>query len=212
MMSIPVFEVSPSPDKPRGILLFLHGVGASEQSMASLAAAAPSDYRKVILRAPIVLSPSAYAWFHVEFTAQGPVLNESEARRSLMSLEELLLAIRAENPGLPIGLVGFSQGAIMSLLIAVTVPQLVERAVCFSGRFPEEFAQDVQTPLNSQHPRIWVGHGVNDQKLNIDYARQVKNLLERRAYGHSYNEYDAAHEVTPEMLDNAYSWLDRAEQ
>jgi len=207
--NLSVFEVNPAPENPRGILVFLHGVGASERSMASLVAAAPADHRRLVLRAPISMGPAAFAWFHVEFTAQGPVLNESEARRSLGLLEELVVSLRAASPGLPICLVGFSQGAILSLLLSVTAPQLVERAICFSGRFPEEFERDVQPPLDSQHPEIWIGHGVDDQKLNIGYARAIHRLLERRAYKHSYNEYAAQHEVTPAMLSDAYRWLDQ---
>lgn len=206
-MSMQVFSLPESFDTPRAVLIFLHGVGASEQSMLPLAQAAPSDCRKLVLRAPITLPASGYAWFQVQFTSHGPVIQESEAQASLSLLKTSLAAWRKELPGVPVFLIGFSQGAIMSLLVNLTSPGLVDGAICLSGRFPAEFTSAIQQPDDENMPRLWVSHGVEDTVLPIHFAREIRSFLEKKHFRFAYREYAARHEVTPEMLQDAYAWL-----
>ncbi|MDE1154740.1 MAG: hypothetical protein PW735_03305 [Acidobacteriaceae bacterium] len=206
-MSLTAIDVHQPKSKPRALLLFLHGVGASERAMLPLAQAAPEEYLTQTLRAPFALSPYAFAWFHVQFRENGPAIEEEEARTSLQELRAYILQLRETHGDLPIYLVGFSQGAIMSLLLSLIYPGLVDGAICFSGRLPKEFSGDLVTQTPEKNTALWIGHGVQDSVLRIQYARDIKALLDSSAIPLSYQEYTAGHEVTPQMLQDAYEWL-----
>lgn len=206
-LPLSVFEFAPAPAKPQAVLVFLHGVGASEHAMSPLAKAASSTYERLLLRAPLPRGNGGFAWFQVAFTNSGPVINEAEARQSLQLLKNFLNQLKAKRPGVPVFLVGFSQGAIMSLLVELTSPALVAGVICFSGRFPAEFRGDIPSRVSPQESRIWVGHGIHDNVLPVQRGRDIEVLLRENGLRFTYREYPGVHEVSPQMLADAYAWL-----
>ncbi|MDE1178292.1 MAG: hypothetical protein PW789_17090 [Edaphobacter sp.] len=207
-MTIQAFQIPMQPVRPRAVLLFLHGVGANEQAMVPLAQAAPEDCTRIVLRAPFALSPGAFGWYQTQFTPDGPIINEAQARSSLQSLVESIASCRAQYPGAPLFLIGFSQGAILSLLVSLTSPGSIDGAICFGGRFPGEFVKDIQTPQETATPSVLLSHGIEDQVLSVDYAREAKKLLETHRFKVMYREYRARHEINPAMREDAFAWLD----
>ena len=71
----------------------------------------------------------------------------------------------------------FSQGAVMALIAALTAPEDVQGAVCFSGRFPVEFLDRIAPEERLRHTQTWVAHGRGDTMLPITYGRDVRDLL-----------------------------------
>src|SRR5437868_7299386 len=75
---------------PPPLLLLLHGVGSHEGDLIQLAPNLDPRFFIASARAPLTLaslrSEGSYAWFHVEFTPQGPVINPGEAEGSRQAL------------------------------------------------------------------------------------------------------------------------------
>ena len=195
-MNLQTLQITNRSTDEYALLIFLHGVGANERAMLSLAEAAPQRCGSIAVRAPVALGPDSYAWFQVNFTEAGPIIDECQARLSLESLAELIRSVKAKHHNLPIFAVGFSQGAIMALLLSLTLPELIHGAICFSGRFPPEFGQDSAAGPLLAETRIWVGHGVEDRVLPIHYGRRIQTLLETYSVPHRYQEFAARHEVS----------------
>jgi phospholipase/carboxylesterase len=195
-------------DKPP-LLLLLHGVGSNERHMASIAPA--FDPRLVVLavRSPIALGPDAYAWFHVQFTPAGPVINEAEARAGWTHLaafiDEAVAAYRADPSRVYIG--GFSQGAIMSLAVLLTSPSRIAGALAMSGRLLPELLPFAVSPEQVRDRSLLLLHGVDDQKLGIDYAPSARRVLETYPIALTYRELAMGHEVSAESLTVAADWL-----
>ena len=61
------------------LLLLLHGVGANERQMTGIAPAFDPRFVVVSVRSPLPMGPDAFGWFHVTFTANGPVIAKEEA-------------------------------------------------------------------------------------------------------------------------------------
>jgi phospholipase/carboxylesterase len=126
------------------LLILLHGVGANERQMAQIAPAFDPRFVVVSVRSPLAIGPSAFAWFHVTFTAQGPVIatEEAEAGWTLLArfIDEAVVAYGADPAR--VFLAGFSQGGIMALATLLTAPGKVAGAVSMSGRLlPEVLPQ-----------------------------------------------------------------------
>lgn len=192
---------------PAAVLVFLHGYGATVRDLAPIAQMAPASCRKLLLQAPFQVPGAGSAWAGLAFTPGGLVIGEADVHASLGMLRDDLRELRAQAPGVPFFLIGFSQGAGMSLLTALSTPGLVDGVICFSGLLPEAFAADVQPAQADKPVALWVGHGLQDDVLPISYARQIRSTLEANGYRFSYREYPARHEISVPMLTDAYAWL-----
>lgn len=58
---------------PAPLLVLMHGVGSNETGMLELAPALDPRFMKLVVRSPLPFGPGGYGWFHVDFTAAGPV-------------------------------------------------------------------------------------------------------------------------------------------
>lgn len=203
-----VRPAAPGKGKPP-VLVLLHGVGSNERDMAALAPAMDPRFLVISARSPLVLGPDSYAWFHVRFTAQGPVIDSEEAAAGWETLTRFIREVVAEHAGDPsqVYVGGFSQGGIMSLAALLTAPDLVAGAVCMSGRLlPEVLPHAAPRDRLAGKPALIV-HGTADNRLGIEYARKAKATLEGLDIALTYRELPMGHEITPDSLALAKSWL-----
>ncbi|UOF02444.1 alpha/beta hydrolase [Bdellovibrio reynosensis] len=199
------------PGNPNGALVLLHGVGSNERNMLELGPILAEDRLIVSLRGPLVLGANAFAWFHVQFTAHGPIHNWDEAKKSLQLIEEALLDLsdKTKIPLEKISIFGFSQGAIMTIGLALQSELPLEKYIASSGRTLPEFAQaSEKSPLASYRDRkIFIGHGEYDSKLPVALARNTERILRSADLDLIYKEYPADHSVSPELITDARKWL-----
>lgn len=187
--------------------MLLHGVGSNEVNMTPLAQAADERFAVISVRAPLATGPKSYAWFPVQFTDKGPLLDEIEAERSRLLLLSFIEEYRTQHNLSRVFLLGFSQGAIMAAISSTSSPESIRGAVCMSGRFPPEFERTIASPGRLELTRLLVTHGVEDTTLPIRLGRNVREVLGAYGLDVEYLEYDAGHTVTEEMITDARVWL-----
>jgi phospholipase/carboxylesterase len=199
------------------LLLLLHGIGSDEADLFGLAPLLDPRFHILSLRAPNRMPPG-YAWYEVHFSVQGPTLRpehvESSRRLLIRFLERAPEAYGADPER--VYLLGFSQGAIMSLALTLTRPDLLAGVVAMSGRTLEELFQ-ASGPLSGhlapsdelQGFPLLVVHGRYDQVLPVDYGRETRRCFERLPVDLLYREYDMPHTITRESLDDIAGWLSR---
>lgn len=193
---------------PAPTVVLLHGLGADERDLVGLGQTLDPRFALVSFRAPIALEPRGYSWFPVTFTAQGPVHDEAAAEAARGRLVEELEKLR-KNPAVDasqVYLVGFSQGAILSLSVALTEPRLIAGAVILSGRTLPEVAARVRAPL-SPPPPILVLHGRRDALLAFENEAATVQVLTRAGFAPEVHAYDAGHEITQAMQRDLSAWL-----
>jgi phospholipase/carboxylesterase len=191
------------------LLLLLHGVGGNELAMAALAEAFDPRFLVISARSPIELAPFAYAWFHVEFTARGPVIDRDEAEASWIRvadfIEQAVETFGAD--AARVFVAGFSQGGIVALATILTAPELVAGAVCMSGRLPPEVLARAVTLDRLRDKAIMIAHGVHDDTLGIAYARSASATLREMGLDVDHREFDIGHTTSPESVAAVSSWL-----
>ena len=200
----PLVETSTPP-----LLLLLHGVGSNEHDLFGLAPFLDERFLIISVRAPNTLAPGSYAWFEVDFTPQGPVINPAQAeasRKALIAfLGEALTAYDADPKR--VYSMGFSQGAIMSASVALTRPDLVAGAVLMSGRVLPEIQPLIASPRALENLPFLVVHGIMDTVLPIEYGRASRRLLSSLPVELTYHEYPMEHEVSQESMADVAAWL-----
>jgi len=200
----PIVEVRNPP-----LLLLLHGVGSNEYDLFGLAPYLDERFLIISVRAPNTIGPRSYAWFDVDFTPQGPVIDPAQAEASreavIAFLGEAVTAYSADSK--QVYLVGFSQGAIMSASVALTRPDLVAGAVLMSGRILPEIQPLIAASEALEGLPFLVVHGTADTVLPINNGRASNQLLSSLPVELTYHEYTMGHEVSQESLDDVASWL-----
>ena len=195
-------------DKPP-MLILLHGLGSNEQDLFSFAPLLDPRFLILSVQAPISYGFGGYAWFNIDLTSGIPSANIQQvmhARRLLSTFIDEAVKTYQPDPE-KIFLLGFSQGAIMSYAAAFSEPQRIQAIVAMSGYILREVTPQVSYSPGLERLKILATHGQRDQVLPIFLGRATKDYLRTLHVDYQYKEYDMAHEVNQECLEDVRSWL-----
>lgn len=199
----------PEPSGPAPLLLLLHGYGSSEDDLFALAPYLDARFCVVSVRAPLPLSWGGWAWFPLIFTSEGPSADLAEARQS-QEITETFIGEAVAAYGLDparVYLLGFSQGAITALGLALTRPERVAGVVAMSGMLPPLPDAARAAPSALAGLPILAVHGTADSVLPVARGRALRDALSSLPVALTYQEYPMAHTVTEESLTDVAAWL-----
>jgi phospholipase/carboxylesterase len=195
-------------DRPP-LLLLLHGIGSNERDLFDLTPYLDQRFLILSLRAPNTIGYDSYAWFQIDYRAQGSFINSEQAEASRQKLiffiNEAVMAYGADPER--VYLMGFSQGAIMSASVALTRPDLIAGAVLMSGRILPDIQSKIAPAEQLEGLPILLVHGTLDQVLPIDNGRNSREILTKLPVALTYHEYPMGHTVSEESLRDVTAWL-----
>lgn len=191
------------------LLLLLHGFGANEDDLFSLAPYLDERFLVISARGPVTLGPMSYGWFNLGFTPEGIVVDPKEvegARQTIRTfIDEVVTHYQADRDR--VFLMGFSQGAMMSLAVALTFPGTAAAVVAMSGRLMPQTVQQIPDRDALMDLPIFLAHGTRDMVLPVGHGRDARMRLSALPVELTYHEYDMAHEVTADELQDITTWL-----
>jgi phospholipase/carboxylesterase len=200
-----------SSSAPPPMLIMLHGLGSNEQDLFSFAPLLDGRYLILSVQAPIAYGFGGYAWFNIDLTSGIPSANiqqVTQARRLLSAFVKE--AIETYQPDQEkIYLLGFSQGAIMSYATAFSEPYHIRGMVGMSGYILREITPQISFSPQLKKINVLATHGKNDQVLPIFLGRATNDYLRTLHIDYTYKEYDMAHEVNAECLEDVKTWLSK---
>ena len=185
---------------PARLMLMIHGWTGDENSMWVFARNLPADY---VILAPRGLHASpqgGYSWRpHREGTFGRPGL--ADLSDSAGRLIDLVDGIQSEVgvDARQFDVMGFSQGAAMSNVLACLYPQRVRKAGILAGFIPSGMEEIIaQKPLMGKP--VFVTHGTQDNMVPIDRGRASMSLLEQAGAHVTYCEAEVGHKVSSDCL------------
>lgn len=189
------------------LLLMIHGVTGDENSMWVFARDMPAHYWILAPRAPYTAEPGGYSWRPPQFeNMDGPGLE-----RLKKSAEALIHLVDAYSASVGIDsslfdVMGFSQGAAMSSMLAFLYPHRISKAGILSGFVPNALEELVsQRPLEGKP--IFVAHGAKDETVTVDRARASMALLRQAGARVTYCEDNVGHKVGVNCLRKLKEFL-----
>lgn len=196
-------ELATDEDDTRvGVLL--HGYGSDEFDLIPLA-------RQMGLHGPIesFVGPhdvgDRHGWFPIDFESDGARYSPEAADTVLERLASGLRQLRETHAGSEIVVVGFSQGAMMTLLLAAEHPDALDRGVALSGALPRP---PKPSKKGASHPPVWMAHGTQDGVVPLERGRQAKEMMKEAGVPVSFHEFDRlGHRVDARVVDEASAWL-----
>ena len=193
------------------LIILLHGIGSNEQDLFSFADQLPGKYLVISARAPNVLGPNSFAWYHADFSKENPVINKEQEEKSRSIIIQFIAQLKEKYhfDDKQVYLVGFSQGAIMSYSIGLTRPDLVKGIAIMSGRILDNIKPFVASNEKLKHLNVFISHGTNDNVLKIQNARNGKAYIEQLGIHPTYKEYAEGHGINQDNLSDLINWLNK---
>lgn len=192
------------------LLLLLHGIGSDEEDLFALRARLDGRFLVVSARAPFEYEPMGYAWYDIDYRARPPTMQPAQAEESREALARFVAELCDGGGADParIFVMGFSQGAVMALGLAVTHPELVAGVVAHSGRLLPQFLSRAAPPDALAALHALVLHGTEDDVVPVERGREARDLLAPLLDGRlEYREYPLAHGISERSLADAAAWL-----
>ena len=117
-------------------------------------------------------------------------------RPAVAALRELLVAQNFPPADLTrLRLVGFSQGAALSLAAALLHPDWMQSVACLSGFMPDGVSPLlVDRPLEGMP--VFLAHGTQDDTVPVTKARAAVGMLEKAGAQVHYCEDDVGHKLS----------------
>ncbi len=188
-------------------VILIHGFRSNEKDLTGLKSNFP-EANFFTLRAPNEHKNGGYTWYDIKFNRDGS--RTRDIQQGLESVDQIVLfikSIRKTYTG-KIVLGGFSQGAILSLKLAMIHPEILDGIICFSG-MPLEKGMQANPALKDDYKRLkaFYGHGTNDNVLPISDGRKCKAILEYAGIPTEYKEYPIKHQISKTELEDVSQWF-----
>lgn len=191
-------RVRESTDPTPRLLVLIHGLTGDENSMWVFARELPSRYWMIAPRAPhdAQMEEGGYSWRPAEFANMNEVsldLHRSAAEALIRMVDEYAASVGLDASTFDV--MGFSQGAAMSSLLALLYPQRIGKVGILAGFVPSGLDGLVsKRPLEGKP--FFVTHGTKDQRVTIDQARASIKVLEQAGAQVTYCEDEVGHKVS----------------
>jgi phospholipase/carboxylesterase len=198
-----------SGDKPKQLVVLLHGYGADGEDLIGLADPLGEALPEALFAAPNAPSrcaqnPFGYEWYPLDFSQmqESVRIGTPTARAAIVEYLADLWARTGLGPAETF-LVGFSQGAMMALHVALSLPEPVLGVVSFSGALVPPDDLDA-----APRPPVCLVHGELDQVVDPARTTEAANALNAAGYRVSVHfSRGLAHGISPDGLQFATAFM-----
>jgi len=175
-----VTSVSPlSKNKPKQVVVLCHGYGGDGRDISTLANNWQRFLPEAIFLCPnapeiCTVNPQGYQWFDLSSDKEEVILEKSlvaEAKLNIF-LDQILDNFQLEPNNL--ALVGFSQGCMINIQIALKKKKQISCLIGYSGKIINQ--RHLSDNIKSK-PKIFLMHGANDTIVSPAHLLEAKEYL-----------------------------------
>ncbi|MDQ7744748.1 alpha/beta hydrolase [Hydrogenophaga pseudoflava] len=206
---------------PTATLIVLHGLGSDGQDFAPLVKeldlSSAGPVRFVFPNAPLRTvsigdGEPVRAWYDPRPVAAESGAVSTQDEEGLRASCEVVQALidREAARGMPPGhvvLLGFSQGAVLTLMAGLRAPQRLAGLVVLSGYLPLSIATEAEASAANRDVPIFMAHGRQDPVVSPQRAESSRDKLLRMGYDIAWHDYPMGHEISPKELHDLNGWL-----
>lgn len=188
----------PREENRKPLTILIHGWTGDENVMWIFANYLPRDGWVIAPRGPVSAPEGGYGWIpHRE--GFWPAVDDLKApAQALVALADDWIS--EHKLGISrFSLMGFSQGAAMSLALALLYPQRIDRVAVLSGFLPPG-AEAYLPDRRLEGLPVYVAHGALDETVPVERARRSVEALERLGARVTYCEGQVGHKLSAECL------------
>jgi phospholipase/carboxylesterase len=186
------------------VIYVMHGIGSNEENILGLVQELRNDFILIGIRGPLQQG-NGFAYF----TIQG--FGNPHREVFDKSIELLDSFIDYAGKTYPIDennqyLLGFSQGAILSMTLALTLGNKIKGIVALSGYVPK-FVKEEYPIKPVDNVSIYISHGEFDQIFPLPIGKENEEYFKARSRNVRFSSYPVGHEVSRENQQDFIKWL-----
>jgi len=178
--NLEAISISPfSKNKPQQVIVLCHGYGGDGKDISTLAINWQRFLPEAIFLCPnapeiCAVNPQGYQWFDLSSDKEELILEKSLAAEAKLNtfLDQVLNNFQLETNNL--ALVGFSQGCMMSIQIALKKKKQISCLIGYSGKVINQ--KHLSDNIHSK-PKIFLMHGANDTLVPPTHLLEAKEYL-----------------------------------
>ena len=175
-------SISPlSKDKPRHAIVLCHGYGGDGKDISVLAINWQRFLPDAIFLCPnapeiCTVNPQGYQWFDLTTEKEEVILEKSLVAEKKLDtfIDQVCDNFQLELTKL--ALVGFSQGAMMSIQVGIKKKKQINCLISYSGKVINQ--KHLSDNINSK-PKIFLMHGENDTIVSPTHLLEAKEYLNK---------------------------------
>ena len=178
--NLEAISISPfSKNKPQQVIVLCHGYGGDGKDISTLAINWQRFLPEAIFLCPnapeiCAVNPQGYQWFDLSSDKEELILEKSLIVEEKLNtfIDQILNNFQLEPNNL--ALVGFSQGCMMSIQIALKKKKQISCLIGYSGKVINQ--KHLSDNINSK-PKIFLMHGANDTIVPPTHLLEAKEYL-----------------------------------
>ncbi|BFT74237.1 alpha/beta hydrolase [Paenibacillus sp. P36] len=192
------------PDKKYPVIFTLHGKGSNEKNMFSLVAPLADDFIIIGIRGNLPLG-SGYQYYSLKSLGNPIRVMFDEAIKNLEAF------IQYATEKYPIDqskryLLGFSQGAILSMSLALTMGDQLKGIVALNGYIPD-FVKTEYALKSVKEVSVFVSHGEYDSIFPVRIGHESAAYFQDQTPRLTFHLYPTDHGVSEENQLDFLNWL-----
>jgi len=197
-------------DGPDPAVVVLHGRGADERDLLPIARALPPTLATVSLQAPDPLM-GGYTWYGLDLSGGGLHESQPEPDGFRQSLDRATASIEGAVDGYDLdpdrlGLLGFSQGAIMTLSMLLEAPERYAWIAALHGYLAAVHTDLAPDGLAGKP--VFVGAGTVDQLIPVERAEAAASRLRELGCDVTFETFPVGHGVAQGELDALVAFVE----
>ncbi|NHM32847.1 alpha/beta hydrolase [Neobacillus terrae] len=192
------------PGKKYPALFVMHGIGSNEKNMISLVNGLEESFYIFSVRGHLS-QPPGFAYFTIEGYGKP---HRDVFDEAILKLKSFIDYACEEYPldQSQIYLMGFSQGAIVSMTLGLTLGDKIKGIIALSGYIPAFVKEEY--PIHTGHNlEAFISHGEFDQVLPFDWGKENAEFFKKLGIPVTFKAYPEPHTVSEENYCDFHKWL-----
>tara|TARA_B100000214_G_scaffold67324_1_gene44769 strand:+ start:2965 stop:3624 length:660 start_codon:yes stop_codon:yes gene_type:complete len=203
--------VKEAKDTSRGLsIFFLHGFGSNMNDLYGLSPFFGDNWTCISLQAEIPVQYDGWAWAELNPNNLGilpkPEQIERHYEKIIQSIEQSTEILQLDNNN--INLLGFSQGASLSIYCGIKNPGKFKSIVALCGFLPMEQIDSEIIVDQIKDLDLFMGNGKQDLIVPIKLAKLSRNHIKSLGANLFYKEYNSEHTISNDCLNDVLRWLE----
>ncbi|WP_149095449.1 alpha/beta hydrolase [Paenibacillus terrae] len=192
------------PNRTYSTIFTLHGKGSNEQDMYGVVEPLSGDFIIIGIRGDL---PMGGGLQYYELKSLGNPLREQFD----WAIEQLQAFVQYATDKYPVDpgrryFLGFSQGAILSMSLALTLGNQLKGIVALNGYVPD-FVKTEYTLQSTEDVSVFISHGEYDSVFPVRIGHETAAYFQTRTSHCTFKTYLTDHGVSPDNQRDVLQWL-----
>ena len=195
--------------KEKPSIFLLHGFGSNMKDLFGLTPFFGEGWNCISLQASIQIQYDGWGWAELDpmNIRRLPKPEQISLHFNMISrsIEQTIDELELDKE--KINLLGFSQGASLSIYCGLKSHETFKTVVALCGYVPEDNIREGIHKSEERDIEFFMGNGTLDQIVTLPIAQASRDYLNSIGISLHYNEYESGHTIPNDCLNDTLQWL-----